>query len=315
MRAQRHRRSTSKKKAQEDEAYAQDARKTQKYATLGLRQRQVLEEVNDFVPLDGPESEEEDDIINGNDESLATDSFTFTPVPLHGMTNQSRAHTYTMPSTRKSVGHTEQENQVSYVPPRLTPRTNHIPPSVPSAYLNTPVVPRAQPPPVIDPQLLAGDSEEQIGLHMESSRNETSSKYVQQTRFEQRFATAGPCGLVTHNTPTPFRGVRRSLMAEVSSSSIESTEAQQPFESLALGGVKRSAPPLTEVDGLQVVQKVKIGDGGSRGCVRCADFDRLYSSIIHLAVGHYQAILANSTIYPGDVESRNWSGEAWAASC
>lgn len=73
-----------------------------------------------------------------------------------------------MPSTRKSVGHTEQENQVSYVPPRLTPRTNHIPPSVPSAYLNTPVVPQAQPPPVIDPQLLAGDSEEQIGLHMVS---------------------------------------------------------------------------------------------------------------------------------------------------
>lgn len=79
--------------------------------------------------------------------------------------------------------------------------------------------------------------------------------------------------------------------------------------------MKRSAPPLTEVDGLQVVQKVKIGDGGSRGRVRCADFDRLYSSIIHLAVGHYQAILANLTIYPGDVESRNWSGEAWAASC
>lgn len=146
-----------------------------------------------------------------------------------------------MPSTRKSVGHTEQENQVSYVPPRLTPRTNHIPPSVPSAYLNTPVVPQAQPPPVIDPQLLAGDSEEQIWLvfqlssatmklmcaMQESSRNETSSKYVQQTRFKQRFATAGPCGLVAHNTPTPFRGVRRSLMAEVSSSSIESTEAQQ----------------------------------------------------------------------------------------
>ncbi|KAG1888438.1 uncharacterized protein F5891DRAFT_1199295 [Suillus fuscotomentosus] len=104
-------------------------------------------------------------------------------------------------------------------------------------------------------------------------------------------------------------------MAEVSSSSIESTEAQQPFESLALRGVKRLAPPLTKVDGLQVVQKVKIGNGGSRGRVRYADFDRLYSSIIHLAVGHYQAILANSTIYPGDVESRNWSGEAWAASC
>ncbi|KAG1814051.1 hypothetical protein DFJ58DRAFT_834922 [Suillus subalutaceus] len=67
--------------------------------------------------------------------------------------------------------------------------------------------------------------------------------------------------------------------------------AQQPVELMAaLGAVKRPAPPLTEVEGLQVVQKVKIGDGGS-------------------------SILANSTIYPGDVESRNWSGEAWAASC
>ncbi|KAG2739492.1 hypothetical protein P692DRAFT_20755550, partial [Suillus brevipes Sb2] len=78
---------------------------------------------------------------------------------------------------------------------------------------------------------------------------------------------------------------------------------------------KRPAPPLTKVEGLQVIQKVKLGDGGSRGRVRCADFDGLYSSIIHLAVGHYQAILANSTIYPGDIESRNWSGEAWAAAC
>ncbi|KAG1843936.1 hypothetical protein DFJ58DRAFT_803763 [Suillus subalutaceus] len=92
--------------------------------------------------------------------------------------------------------------------------------------------------------------------------------------------------------------------------------AQQPVELMAaLGAVKRPALPLTEVEGLQVVQKVKIGDGGSRGCIRCADFDRLYSPIIHLAVGHYQVILANSTIYPGDVESRNWLGEAWAASC
>ncbi|KAG0695673.1 hypothetical protein DFH29DRAFT_879887 [Suillus ampliporus] len=299
----RARRSSAKKKAQEDEAYAQDSRKVQKYATQGLRQRQALEEVNDFSPLD-PESEE-DDVTNGDDnEPSATDSFTFTSVPLRGMTNQSRVRTNATPTTRTSVGHAGQENnQDSYIPPRLTPRTHHVPPSFTSTYSKTPVAPL--PSTVMDPQLLTGGFEE-------NSHVDIPSKYVQQSRFEQRFATVPHHmdGQVEHHTPTPFRGVPLEL------------DGQQffkfdrvPSDATALGAGKRLAPPLTEVNGLQVVQKVKLGDGGSQGRVRCADFDGLYSSIIHLAVGHYQAILANSTIYPGDIESRNWSGEAWAAAC
>lgn len=303
----RARRSSAKKKAQEDEADAQNSRKVQKYATQGLRQRQALEEVNDFSPLD-PESEE-DDLTNGNDnEPSVTDSFTFTSVPLRGMTNQSYTQTKATPTTRMSVGHAGQENvQVSYIPPRLTPRTHHVPPSLSSTHSKTPGMPVD---PIIDPQLLADGCDE-------GSRADVPNKYVQQSRFERRFAAVPHLmgGQVEHHTPTPSRGVPQSLMADGSLSSIESPVAQQPFQLTALGAGKRPAPPLTKVEGLQVVQKVKLGDGGSRGRVRCADFDGLYSSIIHLAVGHYQAILANSTIYPGDIESRNWSGEAWAAAC
>ncbi|KAG1787090.1 uncharacterized protein HD556DRAFT_1449145 [Suillus plorans] len=58
-----------------------------------------------------------------------------------------------------------------------------------------------------------------------------------------------------------------------------------------------------------------MGEGGTRGRVRSADFDKLYASTIHLAVGHYQSILANTTIYPNDIEARDWSGQAWAAAC
>ncbi|KAG1850414.1 hypothetical protein F4604DRAFT_1687106 [Suillus subluteus] len=256
---------TFKKIAQEDETYTQGLRKTQKYATQGLRQRQALKEVNDFTPLDleSEDAEDDGDIANGNDdEPLTTDSL---PERLWDM------------QTKKTV-------------------------SIPSAYLNTPVVPWVQLQQVIDPQLLTGNLEEEAGPRMESSRNESSSKYVQQTRFECRFAMAGPhSSQVAHDTPTPFRGVPLSLKGEGSSSSVEPMVAQQPVELMAaLGAVKCPDLPLTEVEGLQVVQKVKIGDGGSCGRIQ---------------LGHYHTILANSTIYPGDVESCNWSGKAWAALC
>ncbi|KAG0697395.1 hypothetical protein DFH29DRAFT_878746 [Suillus ampliporus] len=224
----RARHSSAKKKAQ-------DSRKVQKYATQGLRQRQALEEVNDFSPLD-PESEEDD-----------CDQWRCT------MSRQQQIH-FT------------------------------------STYSKTPVAPL--PSTVMDPQLLTGGFEE-------NSHVDIPSKYVQQSRFEQRFATVPHHmdGQVEHHTPTPFRGVPQSLMANSSLSLIESPVMQQPFQLTALGAGKRLAPPLTEVNGLQVVQKVKLGDGGSRGRVRCADFDGLYSSIIHLA------------------RVATGQGEAWAAAC
>jgi hypothetical protein len=220
----------------EDEADAQNSRKVQKYATQGLRQRQALEEVNDFSPLD-PESEE-DDLTNGNDnEPSVTDSvsltflvmkfsnmpprqFTFTSVPLRGMTNQSYTQTKATPTTRMSVGHAGQENvQVSYIPPRLTPRTHHVPPSLSSTHSKTPGMPVD---PIIDPQLLADGCDE-------GSRADVPNKYVQQSRFERRFAAVPHLmgGQVEHHTPTPSRGVPQSLMADGSLSSIESPVAQQ----------------------------------------------------------------------------------------
>lgn len=79
--------------------------------------------------------------------------------------------------------------------------------------------------------------------------------------------------------------------------------------------LKRPAPALATMESLQVAQKVRYSEGGSRGRVRCSDFDGLYSAIVQLAVSHYQCILANSSIYPSDAESRDWSGEAWGAAC
>ncbi|KAG1871412.1 hypothetical protein F4604DRAFT_1681534 [Suillus subluteus] len=55
-------------------------------------------------------------------------------------------------------------------------------------------------------------------------------------------------------------------------------------------------PTLVMTEGLQV-KKVKLSDGGTCRCVHSADFNKLYSTMVHLAVGHYQSILANSTIY------------------
>jgi hypothetical protein len=81
-------------------------------------------------------------------------------------------------------------------------------------------------------------------------------------------------------------------------------------------GVKRPGyPALATMEGLQVVKKVKVGEGGTRGRLRSADFDKLYATTIHLAISHYQSILANSTIYPNDIQARDWSGQAWAAAC
>ncbi|KAG2117576.1 hypothetical protein DEU56DRAFT_761364 [Suillus clintonianus] len=72
---------------------------------------------------------------------------------------------------------------------------------------------------------------------------------------------------------------------------------------------------LATTEGLQVVKKVKVGEGGTRGRLRSADFDKLYAATVHLAISHYQSILANSTIYPNDIQAQDWSGQAWAAAC
>ncbi|KAG2738346.1 hypothetical protein P692DRAFT_20758802 [Suillus brevipes Sb2] len=79
--------------------------------------------------------------------------------------------------------------------------------------------------------------------------------------------------------------------------------------------VKRPASALATADSLHVAQKVKIGNGGSCGRIRCSDFDGMYLAIVQLAVSHYQCILANCSIYPNESESRDWSGQAWNAAC
>ncbi|KAG2157804.1 uncharacterized protein EDB93DRAFT_1101111 [Suillus bovinus] len=104
-------------------------------------------------------------------------------------------------------------------------------------------------------------------------------------------------------------------------SSHELTAADQhsspsPFAQIpGTRSLKWPAPALGMAEGLQVVQKVKLGDGGSRGRVHCSDFDGLYSAIIQLAISHYQCVLTNSSIYPNDVEHWDWSAEAWNAAC
>ncbi|KAG2139864.1 uncharacterized protein EDB93DRAFT_1252986 [Suillus bovinus] len=125
---------------------------------------------------------------------------------------------------------------------------------------------------------------------------------------------SGPGG---HGMPTPLSGGPADLppgtrfnawtgmfdsISDISSH--ELTAANQhsspsPFAQIpGTQSLKRPAPALGMAEGLQVVQKVKLGDGGSQ------------------AVSHYQCILTNSLIYLNDVvECRDWSAEAWNAAC
>ncbi|KAG2108878.1 hypothetical protein DEU56DRAFT_762494 [Suillus clintonianus] len=234
-RGSRVRRSSAKQQALDAAAQGKEVRKTTKYATLALRGRQALEELNDFNRMD-PESEESDasgdELNNGHSE---TTSFSFRAVPLNGKS---------MPATAQTpIQYGQQETQ--RVAPKLTARSHHITPPMPSS-------------PQIDPILL---NDEGIGFD------------VQQT-----------CPLLQEHGQHP-------------------------------AGVKRTASALATPDSLQVVQKVKIGDGGSRGRIRSSDFDGLYSAIVQLAVTHYQCILTNSSIYPSETECRDWSAMAWNAAC
>ncbi|KIJ59639.1 hypothetical protein HYDPIDRAFT_32975 [Hydnomerulius pinastri MD-312] len=112
--------------------------------------------------------------------------------------------------------------------------------------------------------------------------------------------------LARHTTTTrqPMESQRRNVSMPSSISTHETPTA-----------LKRRPPPLAMMEGLQVVQKVKLSSGGSRGRTRSADFDKMYASLIHLAVGHYQAILCNVSLYPNDVQRRDWSAEAWVKAC
>ncbi|KAG1823924.1 uncharacterized protein BJ212DRAFT_1476776 [Suillus subaureus] len=81
-------------------------------------------------------------------------------------------------------------------------------------------------------------------------------------------------------------------------------------------GIKCAGYPLlATTKGLQVVKKVKVGEGGTCRCLHSADFDKLCAAMVHLAISHYQSILANLTIYPNNIQVQDWSGQAWAATC
>ncbi|KAG0691774.1 hypothetical protein DFH29DRAFT_883743 [Suillus ampliporus] len=129
-------------------AQGKEVRKITKYATLALRGRQALEELNDFNRL-GPESEESDasgdELGNGPSE---TTSFSFRAVLVNGQSGPATAQT--------PIQYAQQETQ--RVPPKLTARSHHIAPPMPSVqrlHLSFGNQHQAHPPsPPINPVLL-----------------------------------------------------------------------------------------------------------------------------------------------------------------
>ncbi|KAG1788338.1 uncharacterized protein HD556DRAFT_1312101 [Suillus plorans] len=321
----RVRRNTTKKQAQEDTSNEKQARKINRYVHQALRNRQALEEINGFQPLDSesrldPESEQEDS-------DLEQDVFTFRAV-------QPSATHKPMP-TLPPVPPT--------LPPRLTQRTTHIPSAPvrrvqPSDNVIDPALLRHVRPSddMIDPTLLPDHGSQDHVYSQLATPQQNGQPYVpptdhlrvgHDTEWPGEYADmSSPSESLSRRLVNSGRGhssTRELLMysrAESESPALQHprvhalTPSRQPL--LATAGIKRAGhPALTTIEGLQLVKKVKMGEGGTWGRVRSADFDKLYASTIHLAVGHYQSILANTTIYPNDIEARDWSGQAWAAAC
>ncbi|KAG0692557.1 hypothetical protein DFH29DRAFT_1008445 [Suillus ampliporus] len=300
-RGSRMRRSSAKQ-----QALGKEVRKITKYATLALCGRQALEELNDFNHL-GPESEESDasgdELGNGPSE---TTSFSFRAVPVNGQSGPATAQT--------PIQYAQQETQ--RVPPKLTARSHHIAPPMPSVqrlHLSFGNQHQAHPPsPPINPVLL---NDQGIGFDVQQALPPTPGGGPADpppgTRYNSRTGRLDTISDLSidnqYSSPTPLpRGDHMVINSDVPSSA-----RAWPTPS----GVKRTASALATPDSLQVVQKVKIGDGGSRGCIRSSDFDGLYSAIVQLAVTHYHCILTNSSIYPSDTECRDWSAMAWNAAC
>ncbi|KAG1792724.1 uncharacterized protein HD556DRAFT_1309023 [Suillus plorans] len=328
----RVRRNTTKKQAQEDASNEKQARKINRYVHQALRNRQALEEINGFQPLDSesrldPESEQED-------LDLEQDVFTFRAV----QPSATHKPTPTLPPVPLTL------------PPRLTQRTTHIPLAPvrrvqPSDSVIDPALLRHVRPSdnMIDPTLLPDHgSQDHVYSQLpnitwcEATPQQNGQPYVpptdhlrvgHDTEWPGEYADmSSPSESLSRRLVNSGRGHSSTgelLMysrAESESPALQHprvralTPSRQPL--LATAGIKRAGhPALTTIEGLQLVKKVKMGEGGTWGRVRSADFNKLYASTIHLAVGHYQSILANTTIYPNDIEAHDWSGQAWAAAC
>ncbi|KAH7905505.1 hypothetical protein BJ138DRAFT_1105935 [Hygrophoropsis aurantiaca] len=91
----------------------------------------------------------------------------------------------------------------------------------------------------------------------------------------------------------------------------------QPVSTSNSNPAKCRASPLssTLAEGLRVTQKVKVSDGGSGGRVRAGDFDKIYQSILMLAISHYRCMLLTMNPYPSAMQAQQWAGEAWANAC
>ncbi|KAG1843616.1 hypothetical protein DFJ58DRAFT_731559 [Suillus subalutaceus] len=99
---------------------------------------------------------------------------------------------------------------------------------------------------------------------------------------------------VGHGMPAPLSGGPADPPQGTQYNSISDISSQE----INLLSLKHPAPALATTETLQVVQKVKIREGGSQGRVSCSDFGGLYSAVIQLAA-----------------ESHTWSGEAWNVAC
>ncbi|KAG1872228.1 hypothetical protein F4604DRAFT_1925840 [Suillus subluteus] len=268
---------------------------TTKYATQALRSQQVLEEINDFNNLN-PKSEDDNGSIDDLDGEDLT--FTFSSVTLN---TKAHAGAVQMPAQPKELDNRR-------VPLKLTPQINHVPPPMASVQGLRPLnFTEPLPPGVLDPVLAMP-----VGHGMS-----TPLSGVLQTHHQAQDIMPGWACLTV---PQICRA--KSSLPPIQAVHPHPLDVDQEFQMGQVMGtirdlqsVKCAAPALGTAEGLQVVQKVKLGDGGSWGRVHCSNFDGLYSAIVQLAVSHYQSILTNCLIYPNDIERRDWSAKAWNAAC
>ncbi|KAG1883657.1 hypothetical protein F4604DRAFT_1920163 [Suillus subluteus] len=291
----------------ENASQAKEARKTNKYAQQALRSQQALEELNGFHCLD-PESEEQD---SESDLEFDQDVFMFKPVP-------------------PSVTCNSAVTQTSQMPPRLTQQASNIP-----------SVPVRQMPPsdnVIDPALLEDHAPQHHTynfaqppatpqLHQEPDAcitpREQDSVAQDSCRGIMRLAYNAWPGEYGQPASSPLEEYGRpESLAMLNYSGVQHphvsalTPSQQVPLPLASVGMKHAGhPALATTEALQFAKMVKMGEGRTCGHIHSADLNKLYSTTVHLAVSHYQSILVDLTIYPNDIQAREWSGQAWAAAC
>ncbi|KAH7906732.1 hypothetical protein BJ138DRAFT_1104899 [Hygrophoropsis aurantiaca] len=299
----RQRRPTLKVQEQVNIAEAKKAKTHQKWKTAAIRSRQELEEINDFASL-GPESEQDDDDEEVEPATGTAQAFTFKPIAL--------------PQPKKSKENLSVKSTYSYtnktdvnVHPTLTRRSTHIP--SPAIY-----VPQACKEIPIDPVLLTpGPQNVAIMTPLSVPRQ----AIVHQSHLVQhaRRPTPSPHHMENNGGRDSFSPTEElwfNMYGALKLFSYGNPVSRGPVQSPTPNPTKRPASLFNNgADGLQVTQKVKLNDGGSRGRVRAGDFDKIYQSILLLAISHYRAILVTVNPYPSGMQAQQWAGDAWAKAC